>query len=89
MKRIKEAIEKYILTIMVSVFLLVGGAVWDYTTRFFSIPSKMEKFETILRNDSIRNARRDSALNAHRLQIIDAYDELILINQDLQDNGIR
>jgi len=89
MKRLKEAIEKYITTIMVSILLLVGGAVWDYTTRFFSIPNKMERIETMLKNDSIRDAKRDSATNAHRYQILDAYDELLLINQDLQDNGIR
>lgn len=52
----KEIFQKYIITICVSASLFVGGFIWDYSVRFFTLPNRVKQME----ENFISKAKKDS-----------------------------
>jgi len=97
MKRIREIIDKYFVAILCTITISFGGFVWDYMNRFFSLPSRVEKLETKIKNDSIscsqKNKLKDSTIMIlnQRLGTLegfvdDDYKRLNKIEQELIQN---
>lgn len=67
MKRAKEIFDKYFVAILCTVTISLGGFVWDYANRFFSLPSRVEKMEIKQKQDSAfyrtELSKKDSVIN--------------------------
>lgn len=43
MKKAREIFDKYLIQIAVGLLVFFGTALWDFFTRFFTMPSRFEK----------------------------------------------
>lgn len=78
--------DKYIVHLIFTVLAIVGIAVWDYATRFFSVPHRMDAMERRLKHDSLEMAKvKDEILGTQKSQMDSIASHREMLNQHEAD----
>ena len=87
MKKLKEAIDKYLVHLIFLAIIAFGGFIWDYAARFFNLPAKIERLESQHRQDSLSWVRQYQTNKRDSLYLEEDYKNIKkLLNETAKGN---